>query len=118
ELTLFPDQKAIMDVALHFSQYIRDNEATFLPDELNNNKQTPLMFEQRVKILHDRYAMDWSKQYREGTITATMNELIELLRSWEMLKLEKETNSYLIRPLLGRVVGKYPMKFIEETEAD
>jgi len=118
ELTLFPDQKAIMDVALHFSQYIRDNEATFLPDELGNIRLTPVMFEQTIKILHDKYAMGWSKQYREGTITATMNELIELLRSWEMLKLEKETNSYLIRPLLGRVVGKYPMKFIEETEAD
>src|SRR5690625_2116110 len=103
ELTLFPDQKAIMDVALHFSQYIRDNEATFLPDELGNIRLTPVMFEQTIKILHEKYAMGWSKQYREGTITATMNELIELLRSWAMLKLEKETNFYLIRTLLGQI---------------
>src|SRR5690625_5306082 len=36
ELTLFPDQKAIMDVALHFANYIRSNKEKFPPNELGN----------------------------------------------------------------------------------
>src|SRR5690625_4948539 len=35
ELTLSPDQKAIMDVALHFASYIREHIEEFPPDEFD-----------------------------------------------------------------------------------
>src|SRR5690625_2414007 len=114
ELTLFPDQKAIMDVALHFASYIRKNKDKFVPNELGNIRITPIMFEQTVKILHTMYGQGWSKQYREGSITSTMQELIQVISEWEMLTKEKATESYLIRPLLGRISGKYPDKFLRE----
>src|SRR5690625_3188639 len=79
ELTLFPDQKAIMDVALHFANYIRSNKEKFPPNELGNIRLTPILFEQTIKELHALYGRGWSKQYREGSIATTMNELINVL---------------------------------------
>jgi len=118
ELTLFPDQKAIMDVALHFASYIRAHEERFQPNELGNIRITTIMFEQTLKEVHALYGEGWSKQYREGTIGATMNELIRVLMNWEMLSTDKETDAYVIRPLLGRISGKYPKDFQEEMEAE
>jgi len=114
ELTLFPDQKAIMDVALHFASFLRKHKEKFPPNELGNIRITPVMFEQTVKEVHTIYGKGWSKQYREGAITATMNDLLDVLFDWEMMKMEQETGAYLIRPLLGRISGKYPKKFLEE----
>lgn len=118
ELTLFPDQKAIMDVALHFASYLRDHDEQFQPNELGNIRMTPIMMEKLVKELHKIYGKGWSKQYREGSTTITMNELIDVLTDWEMLSIEEDTGAYLIRPLLGRMSGKYPKKFLEELEGE
>src|SRR5699024_4416148 len=52
DLTLFPDQKAIMDVALHFASYIRENNEQFPPNELGNIRITQVMLEQIVKEVH------------------------------------------------------------------
>lgn len=108
ELTLFPDQKAIMDVALHFATYVRERLDKYEPNELGNIRLTQVMFEEIVTELHSIYGKGWSKQYREGTISSTMNELVNLLTDWEMLEIEEITNAYLIKPLLGRLSGKYP----------
>src|SRR5699024_6597102 len=97
--------KAIMDVALHFASFIREHVEQFQPDELGNIRISHVMFEQTVKKLHEIYGMGWSKQYREGSISATMSELIEILFAWEMLTMDEETNAYIIRPLIGRVTG-------------
>ena len=112
DLTLFPDQKAIMDVALHFASFIRENKEQFQPNELGTIRMTHVMFEQTVKELHAIYGKGWSKQYREGSITTTMNELIDVLFDWEMVRVEKETGAYILQPLLGRISGKYPKDFL------
>src|SRR5690625_8035832 len=66
ELTLFPDQKAIMDVALHFASYIREHDEQFQPNELGNIRITPIMFEQTVKELHALYGKGRSEERRVG----------------------------------------------------
>lgn len=116
ELTLFPDQKAIMDVALHFASYLRDHLAAYPPNEFGNIRLTHVSFEQIINKLHATYGKGWSKQYREGSITSTTNELVHLLSDWEMLKVEQITNAYLIRPLVGRLSGHYPKKFLLEED--
>src|SRR5699024_3055239 len=68
ELTLFPDQKAIMDVVLHFASFIRGDETRFQPDELGNIRLSKVALQQAIKELHALYGAGWSKQYREGSI--------------------------------------------------
>jgi len=116
EFTLFPDQKAIMDVALHFASYLRDHMEEYPPNEFGQIRLTRITLEQIIEALHTTFGRGWSKQYREGTITSTTNELIELLFDWEMLGVEDMTNAYLVRPLLGRLSGRYPNKFLLEEE--
>ncbi|WP_106496594.1 TIGR02678 family protein [Lentibacillus sp. Marseille-P4043] len=111
ELTLFPDQKAIMDVALHFAAYLRERLNEYPLDALGNIRLTKVMFEQIVTNLHALYGKGWSKQYREGTINSTMNELIVLLEDWEMLEIEAVTNAYILKPLFGRFAGRFPKDF-------
>ncbi|CDO03318.1 hypothetical protein BN988_01828 [Oceanobacillus picturae] len=114
ELTLFPDQKAIMDVALHFSHFLRENKQEYLPDTLGNIRLTAVTFEQIISQLHAEYGKGWSKQYREGTVKQTMQELSALMKEWEMLERDPFTGEYLIKPLAGRISGHYPKNFDAE----
>lgn len=111
ELTLLPDQKAITDVALHFANYIRQRPEQFKTNEYDEIRISPIMFEQTVTEMHVEYGEGWSKHYREGTITNTMQELTSFLYEWDMLRVEPDTGAFLVRPLIGRVSGYYPKDF-------
>ncbi|GGA66836.1 TIGR02678 family protein [Ornithinibacillus halotolerans] len=116
ELTLFPDQKAIMDIALHFATYLRENKGIYQANALGNIHLTEVQLEQIIHELHTQYGEGWSKQYREGTIKSTLRELVDLLEDWEMLDREAVTNHYMFKPLIGRVSGHYPKNFQEKED--
>lgn len=111
ELTLFPDQKAIMDVALHFAAYLREHQDIYPPDTFGRVRMSEITLTNVVRELHQQYANGWSKQYREGSVKMTMQELIDLLKDWEMLEQVTFTNDYVIKPLIGRLKGYYPKDF-------
>ncbi|MFD1037075.1 TIGR02678 family protein [Virgibacillus byunsanensis] len=114
ELTMFPDQKAVMDVALHISNYVRTHLENYPPDESGNIRLTRVTLEQIISEVHTLYGKGWSKQYREGSIVSTTNEIVDLLKDWEMLEEETITNAYVVKPLFGRVLGHYPKEFMDE----
>ncbi|MFZ3576859.1 TIGR02678 family protein [Virgibacillus sp. DJP39] len=118
ELTLFPDQKALADIALHFASYLRAELETYSPDSFGNIRLTRVAFEQITAILHKRFGEGWSKQYREGTTASTTNELIALLVDWEMLEKESDTNAFIVKPLIGRFSGHYPKDFLENRKEE
>ncbi|MFD1362160.1 TIGR02678 family protein [Lentibacillus salinarum] len=111
ELTLFPDQKAIMDVALHVASYLRSQDI-YQPDELGTIRMSRMALEQIVTNVRGIYGKGWSKHYRETSITGITNELIDLLQDWEMLEIEAVTHAYVIKPLFGRATGHYPKDFL------
>ncbi|RYG73747.1 TIGR02678 family protein [Lentibacillus lipolyticus] len=110
ELTLFPDQKAVMDVALHVASVLRDADA-HQPDELGTIRLSRLVLEEVVTQAKAMYGSGWSKHYREASIAVITDELAALLFDWEMLELEPVTNAYVIKPLFGRATGHYPKDF-------
>ncbi|TMN21423.1 TIGR02678 family protein [Lentibacillus cibarius] len=112
ELTLFPDQKAIMDVALHVASVLR-NESTHAPDELGTIRLSRLALEEMVTKSREMYGNGWSKHFREASIATITDELVALLFDWEMLEVEPVTNAYVMKPLFGRVTGHYPKDFQE-----
>lgn len=111
ELTLFPDQKAIMDVAMHFAAYLRDHALIYPPDPLGRIHLSPVSMANVLTEVHKLYGKGWSKQYREGTISSITEELLDLLENWEMLTQEELTANYVIMPLVGRFIGFYPEEF-------
>ncbi|HLS06908.1 MAG TPA: TIGR02678 family protein [Bacillota bacterium] len=115
-LTLFPDQKAIMDVALHVASYLREHQEDFTPDEFGKIKLSYDQFTHIIATVHDIYGKGWSKQYREGSLTSTVNDLLNILQEWEMADVDRVNNLVTILPLFGRVAGKYPKDFLQAEE--
>ncbi|TFJ94287.1 TIGR02678 family protein [Lentibacillus salicampi] len=111
ELSLFPDQKAIMDVALHMASYLRSQD-TYQPDELGTIRISRIALEEVVTEVRGIYGTGWSKHYRESTIASMTNELVDWLWDWEMLDVEPVTEAYIIKPLFGRATGHYPKDFL------
>ncbi|GAA0446871.1 TIGR02678 family protein [Lentibacillus halophilus] len=109
--TLFPDQKAIMDVALHMATYMRYYD-TYTPDEFGTIRLSRMALETIMTNVRDIYGKGWSKHYREAGIASITNDVIELLQNWEMLDIEPVTNAYIIKPLFGRATGHFPKDFL------
>ncbi|BAQ10198.1 hypothetical protein OXB_1727 [Bacillus sp. OxB-1] len=111
EMTLFPDQKAISDLALQFSALLRNQMDTYPADAFGRIQISAFAMEHLVEQLQAEYGTGWSSHYRKNSVKATTEELIDLLLSWEMIEVEPETNDYLITPLAGRLAGVYPSDF-------
>ncbi|WP_242966920.1 TIGR02678 family protein [Desulfosporosinus sp. FKA] len=121
-LTLFPNQKGISDIALQFSSVLRQQVKEGHPkaDSLGRIALTSLEFEQIVKLCKEGYGFGWSKQYREGLIKHTAEELLDFLLDWTFAKRSDEGNLILLQPALGRLAGDYPQEFRtkHQTKAD
>ncbi|MTI82678.1 MAG: TIGR02678 family protein [Firmicutes bacterium] len=111
--TLFPDNKAISDIALHFAAVVREQlekeEIYTQPD--GTLRLTPVDFEGLVRLCKERYGVGWSKQYREGTVSVTAKELLEHLTDWRMADRDGETGVIILYPLLARLTGDYPRDY-------
>lgn len=113
ELTLFPDQKSISDLALQLSSYIRETweETGWLMDKSGAVILTEMEFARVVKALKEKYGAGWSKQYREGLNKQTANDLLQFLVDWKMAAVNSETRQICLRPALARLAGEYPKDF-------
>jgi len=111
--TLFPDNKAISDIALHYAAVVREQlekeEIQTQPD--GTLRVTPVDFEGLVRLCKERYGVGWSKQYREGTVPVTAKELLEHLTDWKMADRDGETGVIILYPLLARLTGDYPRDY-------
>lgn len=105
--TIFPDQRAIMDVILVLAHYLREQLKTYEPNHLGNIVLTEDAFTDIISTLHTKYGSRWSKTWREGTISSLKQEIVTVLTHWEMIEFNQETKIYHIKPALGRVAGEY-----------
>lgn len=112
-LTLFPDQKGISDLALQFGSVLRQQIDAGLRtlDSLGCVALTLLEFEQIVKLCRERFGFGWSKQFREGLIKHTAEDLLDFMKDWTFAKRSDEGNVILLQPALGRLAGDYPQDF-------
>ncbi|MDC3414689.1 TIGR02678 family protein [Aquibacillus sp. 3ASR75-11] len=114
--TLFPDQKAIMDIALHFARFLRDTMNQYDRNVLGEIKMTSADFIQLITRLKDQYGHGWSKQYRDLTSKRVSEELLQLLKEWELVVVEPDTGMLVIKSALGRVSGHYPTDYVLEED--
>ncbi|MGM8216460.1 TIGR02678 family protein [Bacillaceae bacterium W0354] len=111
--TLFPDQKTIMSIALHFQSYLRENIEQFNINALGEIHLTNPEFSRLLEKVKNEYGKGWSKKYREMTYTQVAEELLNLYLEWEMIVVEPETSMLILKPAMGRMVGYYPNDFDE-----
>lgn len=110
--TLFPDQKAIMDIALHLSSHLRSEINHFEINNMGEIKLTTAEFDQLVDQISVEYKHGWSKQYRDSTNSRIAGELLQLLREWEMAFIEPDTGIIVLKSGFGRIVGNYPVDYV------
>ncbi|MFC0015403.1 MULTISPECIES: TIGR02678 family protein [Allobacillus] len=114
--TLFPDQKAIMSIALHVQAYIRERLDRYEMNSMGEIKVTVTEFAQIVEDVKAQYGHGWSKQYREMTYTAIADELLQLYKEWEMVSMEEDTRMVILKPAIARMVGHYPKDYLAEVK--
>lgn len=114
--TLFPDQKAIMSIALHFQTYLREHISQYAINTLGEIKLTAAEFPQLVKVIKDQYGHGWSKKYRDLGYATIAEELLQLYKEWEMVFVEENTGMIILKPTMGRMTGHYPEDFAMEVD--
>ncbi len=105
--TLFPDQKAIMDTVLQLSKLVR-GQPDMMPDEFGEIHLTIGEWETLVDLLKSQHAHGWSKEYRTMSLKALTKEILSVLTSWEMAKIDEHARMVILQPLFGRITGSYP----------
>ncbi len=113
ELTLFPDQRTISDIALQFAGLVRQRLAgsNWERDPQGCLRLTAVEFQQLVKICRELNGGGWSKQYREGLLRHTADELLAFLTDWKLAMVDQESKLILLLPALARLTGEYPRDF-------
>ncbi|HZK24781.1 MAG TPA: DUF2398 family protein, partial [Oscillospiraceae bacterium] len=108
-LHLFPDNRAIADIALQFAAYVRkQQQEQDIPLQYDGSlRLMPVDYEKWLEALKKEYGRGWSKQYREALISETARDLLAYLESWKMAAQDEESGVISLRPLLVRLVGDY-----------
>ena len=115
--TLFPDQKAIMNVALHFQTYIREHIDFDTINSLGEIRLTKAEFTQLLGTVKQLYGQGWSKKYRDLSYAHVAEELLQLYKEWEMAAVEKDTEMIILKPAIARMIGYYPEDYEGEVTA-
>ncbi|MBU6081276.1 MULTISPECIES: TIGR02678 family protein [Allobacillus] len=114
--TLFPDQKTIMSIALHFQAYVRENVTETSINSFGEYKLTNAEYIQLVEKVKEKYGHGWSKKYREMDPKAIAQDLWQVYKEWEMMDREKDTDLLIMKPAMARLTGSYPADFEMEVE--
>lgn len=109
--TLFPNQKAISDIVLHFANVLKSQLESYEPNEFGVIRLTEVDYQELVKECQTTYQIGWSKAYRDATLSQLASSLLETLIEWTFAKKDEETGMIFIYPALGRMIGDYPEDF-------
>ncbi len=112
-MTIFPNQKGISEVMLHFAAlvrgYVSRNEVHKMPDGMIS--LTSVEFNRWMGQCKEETGSGWSKEYRDMSLARLSQELLGELMNWKMIRLDDELGLILLSPLLGRTMGKYPLDY-------
>lgn len=111
----FPGGRAISDVVLMFNsvitEYIREGNLKLGSDDTVIISKA--YFHNIVEELKLNYSYGWSKEYREMSLNALSEEIINYMKGFNMLEGLKQDKEIKIMPLVGKVIGTYPKDFAE-----
>ncbi|TDQ34638.1 TIGR02678 family protein [Aureibacillus halotolerans] len=114
--TLFPGNKGIMDVLLHFAAVVRSKveENEDMINEFGDVRLPMAEATQWVIETKEVYGDGWSKAYREAGQASLMTDITNTLIDWEMAKVDEDYGMVVLHSAFGRMYGVYPKDFEEE----
>lgn len=111
----FPGGRAISDVVLLFNRMVLE-EIKNKNIELKSNDTAIISrshFEDMVEKLKRQSACGWSKEYREMSVAALSEEILNYMINFNMLRASRMDKGIELLPLIGKVAGNYPREFQE-----
>lgn len=112
---LFPNTKSVTDIILQLSRYLHDHLQQYRPRENGDIVLTEGQLNGIFEELREQYGEGWSKLYRDKSIAAVRQEVVEELIHWCMASVEE--GFIAIQPLLGVLAGTYPSDYKREEQA-
>lgn len=112
--TLFPDQRTITSIALHFQTYLLEQMDDYQINALGEIRLTSAEFTSLIGTVKQQYCHGWSKKYRELSYHAIAEELLQLYKDWEMIIEEEDTSMLILKPAIARMTGYYPTDYHPE----
>ncbi|MFP4697558.1 MAG: TIGR02678 family protein [Eubacteriales bacterium] len=113
---VFPNKKNISDIILQLNKIIYEQIKTeeIIPkvnDLINISK---IKFAKLVQKCINENQIGWSKLYREASFDKIVNEIIEYMSSFQMMKYDKYNEEVTIYPIIGKINGKYPQEYLDQ----
>lgn len=108
--TVFPDQRGLADVVLHFAAQVRRmvEEGQVLPEADGTIALTAADFDQWLLACKQQTGSGWSKEYREMAVTRLAKAVRDELIGWKMARREDDLGMLVLTPLVARMIGAYP----------
>lgn len=108
---IFPSRLGIDDVILHFARHVRERLEDQNLTPAGEWEMTTLEFSQLLEQVRKADSPGWSSEYRDKGIRPLTEALLQELINWRMASLDKQAGLIRLKPLLGRLVGRYPKSF-------
>lgn len=106
-----PEENTMSDIVLLCGQLIRE-KVDCREYELMNHENVRIskeMFRSLIEECKERFGKGFIKTYREMVTEEFYQQVSAYLESLELVQTERD--DVLIRPVMGRVIGKYPVNF-------
>lgn len=113
-----PEENTLSDLMLLLGSLIRENveAGRYILTQGEIIRLSEEEFRALIGECKERFGGGWIKTYREMTTEELYRQVSDALISLELV--EKQRGDVLIRPALGRVIGKYPDDFKEKQAGD
>ena len=96
---------------LQLSNHLHDYPDHFKPKENGEIVMTEGELDEVLENLRGRFEKGWSKYFREKSTNAIRIELIEAMKDWMMVEVERTSSLIKMKPLLGVLAGIFPTDF-------
>ncbi|MER1985776.1 MAG: TIGR02678 family protein [Solibacillus sp.] len=104
--SLFPNTKSVTDIMLQLSHYLHVHLESYSPRENGDIVLTEGQLNTIFEELREQLGEGWAKLYRDKSITAVRQDVVEELINWRMASIED--GFVHIHALLGVLTGTYP----------
>lgn len=114
----FPNSKAISDIVLFTNtEIIKMYELGKLQKQVNDTIFiSEIEFRKVIEKVKEKYGKGFSKEYREKEIDKILQEVVEFMLQFDMIRKNSDTKEFILMPIIFKIKGKYMGEFVTNKE--
>lgn len=109
----FPNSRAISDIVIFTNtEIIEMYETGKLQKQVNDTIYiSEIEFRRLIERVKEKYGKGFSKEYREKDIDKILQEVVEFMLQFDMIRKNIETKEFILMPIIFKIKGKYMGEF-------